>query len=395
MNIKKEWYPRKGIDKLGLINLISHIAFASVGAIWAIYLDSIVHNASYVGFINSTLTIVCILTYFFAIPLIEKTSKTKLYLGSLFLYIISYLLFSELDKIYAVLSVGIILAIASSLKVTSFGIIVRDKTKDCNVSENEGLIYTSINLAWLIGPLVAGFIAEEYGVNKVFLFAAGVVFLALILFQAFGLKDERISKKIDKNSLKVFINFFKSKERFKAYILAGGGNFWWALIYTYIPIYIIQKGLSDMIVGYFLFAITIPLITSEYYFGKLAGKIGFKKIFMIGFSILTAICIYCFFISNIYLLLGMLVLASFGVAMIESTTEAYFLDIITTSERDKYYGPFSTSIDSSSFVATMLGALVLLILPLKYVFLFFGTIMFIFMLISMTIKNIRENKRRH
>jgi MFS family permease len=309
------------------------------------------------------------------------------------LYTVSYILFSELTQVYVIAILGIIVAIAGSLRITCFGIIVRDKTKNGSVAKNEGLIYTSLNLAWLVGPLIAGFIAEKYGINKVFLFAAVMIFLSLALFDIFNIHDGRKCEKIDKNSFKIFINFFKTKKLLKSYILSGGGNFWWALIYTYIPIYMIQKGLSDITVGYFLFAIVIPLILSEYYFGKLAGKIGFKKMFVIGFSLLGIISIVCFFISNIYWLLAFLVLASFSVAMIEPTTEAYFLNIITPSQRDKYYGPYSTSIDINMFIATMAGAIILLFLPLKFVFLLFGAIMFIFVLISLSIKNIIENKK--
>ena len=393
MHIKSRLSLYHGIDKLGLTNLISNIGFASVGTIWALYLESILHNASYVGFVNSFLIVIGILAYFLIIPLMQEKNKIKLYVSALFLYTLSYFLFTELSGLYAVIILGMIVAVAGSLRITSFGIIVRDKTRDGCVAKNKGLIYTSLNLAWMIGPLIAGFIAEKYGINKVFFFAAIVVFLSLILFEIFKIKDSRKDKKVDENGFKVFVDFFKSKERVKSYILAGGGNFWWALIYTYIPIYIIQNGLDDIIVGYFLFAIVVPLILSEYLWGKLAGKIGFKKMFIIGFLSLGIISIVCFFISNIYFLLGVLILASFAVAMIEPTTEAYFLDIISENQRDKYYGPFTTSIDATSLIALMAGAVTLLFLPLKFVFLVFGGVMLIFVLISFSIRDFFENKK--
>jgi len=390
---KRRIFPYNSIDKLGIASLISNIGFASVGTIWALYLDSIFHNASYVGFLISFFTIIGTLTYFFITPIIQKRDKIKLYLISLSLYTISYVLFATLMNIYAIIILGIIVAAAGSLRITCFGIIVRDKTKNSCVAKNEGLIYTSLNFAWLIGPLLAGFIADKYGIEKVFLFAAASIFLSLALFDIFKINDGRKCKKVDNDSLRIFIEFFRTKRFLKSYILSGGGNFWWALIYTYIPIYIVERGLDDMIVGYFLFAVVIPLIVSEYYFGKLAGKIGFKKMFIMGFSLLGLISIICFFISDIYWLLGFLVLASFCVAMIEPTTEAYFLDMITPSQRDKYYGAYSTSIDVNMFFATMAGAILLLFLPLKFVFVLFGAIMFIFVLISLSIKNIIENKR--
>lgn len=392
MHIKNRGILYHKIDRIGITILISSLAFACFGTIWALYLDSIVHNASYVGFLASLFTIISILSYFLLVPIIEKNNKIKLYTLSLLLYVISFILFSELSNLYAIMILGIILAVIGSLRITCIGIIIRDNIRDDSVSKNEGLMYALFNVSWLIGPLIAGFIADKFGLNKVFLFGAGALFLALILFEIFKIKDNRISKKTDRNMWKLFKEFFSSKERIKAYFLAGGNNFWWALIYTYIPIYIINNGLDDLIVGYFLAAVVAPLIISEYYFGKLAGKIGFKKIFTMGFLSLGIISIICFFISNIYWLLGALVLASFSVAMIEPTTEAYFLDLIPKNKRDKFYGPFYTSIDVNIFLGTIVGAVTLLFLPLKYVFVFYGIIMFIFAILSLTIKDIIEKK---
>ena len=81
-----------------------------------------------------------------------------------------------------------------------------------------------------------------------------------------------------------------------------------------------------------------------------------------------------------------------AVAMIEATTEAYFLDLISKNERDKFYGPFNTSLDVNIFIGTMIGAITLLFFPLKYVFIFYGIAMFIFLIISLTIRDIIEVK---
>ena len=391
--IKHRTAPFKGIKKLGLINLIASTGLALVGTVWAIYLESFLKNPAYVGFLSSFFTIIAILSYFIIVPLIEKKSKSVLYLYSLFGYAISYILFGILSNLYAIILLGIFLSFLSSLKVTSFGILVRDKSKETTVAKNEGLIYTSLNLAWLIGPLIAGFIAQEYGIRYVFFIAAFLVLITTQLFKSFDVKDNRVSKKVDKNILKVFLSFFKDKNRVFAYIISGGVNFWWALIYIYIPIYIIESGLSDLIVGYFLFAVIIPLILSEYYFCKLSSRIGFKKIFTLSYFLLAFLCLIIFFIPNIYGILGLVILAGFAVAMIEPTTEAYFLDIITKNQRDKYYGPYTTAIDVGHYAATFFGAIILLFFAFKFIFLLYAAFMLMFMLFSTKIKDVVEIKK--
>ena len=131
----------------------------------------------------------------------------------------------------------------------------------------------------------------------------------------------------------------------------------------------------------------------EFHFSKLAGKIGFKKIFKIGFLIPALLVIICFFINNIYIILGLLVLASIGLAMLEPTTEAYFFDTIKNKDECRFYGPYNTTVEVNDFLGKILSATLLIFLPFKYIFLLFGAFMLFFVFISFKIKDIVENKK--
>lgn len=381
------------IEKLGFIKLFSAIGFACVATIWAIYLESFLHSASAVGFLTSFFAVVSFIAYFLIIPLLEKKDKVRIYLLALGLYALSYLMFFFLKNIISIIILGVLISILASLMISSSGILVRNKSKSKDVSKNEGFIYTLLNISWLIGPLIAGFIANKYGISAVFLLAALFVFVSFILLKISKLRDHVISRRIDTNPFKVLKDFLKDKERIVSYFLSGGINFWWTLIYIYMPLYIIKNGLTDLMLGYFLALITLPMILSEYYFGKLSCKIGFKKVFVAGYFILAISALLCFFIPNIYLILLILVLSSFGAAMIEPTTEAYFFDIITEREREKYYSIYNTTIEVNYFLASILAAALLLFLPFKSVFILFGIAMLFFSLLSFKIRNVIEKRR--
>jgi len=391
---KKGAYHLSNINKLGVVKLIATIGFAAITTIWAVYLESFLHNQSYVGFLESFFIIIAFLSYFFIIPIVQKYNKIKLYATALFLFVVAYVIFSFVHSLWIIILIGICTAFLGSLRITCFGIIVRDKSPDKKVSENEGLIYTLLNISVMIGPLLAGFVASRYGVSKVFLLSAILIFIAFILFEHFRIHDGNTSKKVDKNIAKVFIDFFKNRQRLFSYIIGGGINFWWGLIYIYMPMFIIDSGYSDILLGYFLAAVVVPLILSEYYFGRLAGKIGFRKIFFFGYLILAICALACFFVSNMYLLLGLLTLASFGAAMVEPTTEAYFFDIIKKTERERYYGPYNTAVDTGLFIATSLSALILLFASFNYLFVFFGLAMFALALLSLKIKDVVECRQK-
>ncbi|MBU1129497.1 MAG: MFS transporter [Nanoarchaeota archaeon] len=378
------------MGKLAIIGFLVAIALALVDTIWAVYMDSFVHSEAIVGFISAALTLIAIVSCFVLVPIIEKYKKSSLFFWSLILFGITYLLFAINTKFYIFVILAFFLTIFYILRMNSYGIIVKDKSTKTQLSKNEGLIYTFMNLAWVIGPLIAGYLANAYGINLIFLVSAIFVFLSALAFKVSKINDVNIKKKLDKNIFKNTKEFFKNKNRVLSYFISGAVNCWWILIYLFMPMHIIRTGLNNLWIGYFLFAVAVPLVLFEYKFSKLAGKKGFRKIFKTGFGILVLISLLCFFITNIYLVLLLLALASIGMAMLESTTEAYFFDIINKKQECKYYGPYNTGIDVCQFVGKVLASVFLIFLPFNYIFLLFGALMF---LLSFKIKNVIENRK--
>ena len=380
-----------GIAKLAVIMLVVSLASSFIDTIWAIYLEGLLKNISLVSFFSAFLTVISFASCFFIIPLVEKHNKSKLFMLSLFFIAISYFLFMINKNLYFFIALASLLTLFTALRASSFGIIIRDRSGKRQLSRNEGIMYTFFNIAWVIGPLIAGYLADAYGIPLVFGISSVFIFLSLIIFRISKINDANIKKRSDTKLLKNFLDFFKNKNRIKAYIISGGANLWWILIYLYMPIYIIQHNLGDIWIGYFLFAVAVPLILFEYPASKLAGRIGFKKMFKIGFLSVAIVSFSCFFISNIYIILGLLVLGSIGISMVEPTTEAYFFDILKTKgEESRYYSIYNTTIDANHFVGKFLAGALLLFTPFKAVFLFFAFFMFLYFLLAFRIKEVKE-----
>jgi len=380
------------IKKLGVLDLVSSLALALVGTIWAIYFEFIVKDVSKVGFINTIFGIAGVIAFIAFIPLLERNSKTKILGISFLIYAFSYFLFSFNKNLIFAVILGVIVYSAASVRINSMGIILRDKSKDGSVSKNTGLIYTLLNIAWLLGPVIAGFLSVRFGIRSVF-FIAGILMLSAFLFLKFsGFKDNRKNEKVRGSIFSFVKNFFSKKKFILNYVVRGGISFWWAFIYIFIPIYIIESGRSSLIVGYFLAGVVAPLIFLEYPFGKIAGRGGFKKMFFRGYMILAIVGILCFFIGDFYAILVLLILGSVGAAMLEPTTEAYFFDITTTYQRDKYYGIYNTSLDIFYALSLFVIAIALRFFEFKNSFLFMGIFMLIFALISLGAKEVIERK---
>lgn len=384
----------KPIARFGIPYLFLSVGISLVATIWAVYLDSFFHNASIVGFLTSFFTVIEVLAYIFLIPIIEKGNKMKLLIFSILFFAISYFLFSIYSNVYLAVFLGALIAIASSLRITVTGLIVRDSSNAREVSKNEGVIYSLLNAAWFVGPLIAGYLANLYGFDSVFFLAFILALGSIFLFNFFRVKDDKKAGRVDTNIPKIVADFFRKKSLRRTYIISSSVSFWWVFIYIFMPIYIIDSGLSDIILGLFISAVTIPLIFGDYIFSRIAGQSGFKKLFFIGFMTLGLLAISLFFVQNIYIILAMLILASISVSMIEPTTEAYFLDTVSENERNRYYGVYTTAVHMGALAGSLPAAALLAFLPFKSLFLFFGIPMIILAFLTLKIRDFYEFRRK-
>src|SRR3989344_1822679 len=128
------------ITKISIIGLLVAISSAFVGTIWAVYLDSFFHDISKVGFFSAMLTLLSIATYFFSIPLIERTKKSVIFSFSLLVIAVTYFLFSLNSNLSIFIILSLIITIITTFRITSFGLIIKDTSKKSRLSENEGLM---------------------------------------------------------------------------------------------------------------------------------------------------------------------------------------------------------------------------------------------------------------
>ena len=375
--------------KFAIIAFFMALAYSLIITVWSVYIKSFVGEDYIVGFVISFLTIISLLSYIFTIPIIKKYNKSKIFKKVIFLLAVFYAILALNKSFYGFLGIATLVTFLSTLRINSFGIMIKENSSNKEISKNEGLIYTFLNMAWLIGPIIAGFFAFLFGTRFIFLIASILFLLVLILFDFSGINSTKAFKRNNKHKFKELLTFFKDKHRIFAYLLGGGVNFWWVLIYIFMPLYIIEQGFGTQYIGYFLFAVAIPLILFEYPFSRLIGKLKYKTLFKIGYLIPAVLAFLCFFMTNSYILFLLLILSSLGLAMIEPTTEAYFLRLMNQKQELKYYGIYNTTIDLSMLVAAFISSSILLIFPFKFLFLLFALIMFLLFLLSFKTKNIK------
>lgn len=375
--------------RLSVVGLFVSLGLALVDTIWSVYLDSFLQSMALVGLVSGGLTLLSILCFFFFTPILERVPEARLWTLGTMAAMATYAIFFFTQELSVFLIASAALVLANVLRFITFGILVRDATKLSEINKVEGLIAAMANVGWLIGPLLAGFIAARMGHPIIFLLAALFTLIALLLFRFIRIPHIN-HKTADDGTIRGAVNdareFFSRPELVKCYLIGGGVSIFWSFVFIYVPLMIVRSGIPAYWIGIFLCATALPLIILDYPVGRSADRVGCRPYFIAGYGLLALLSAAAFFAANIYVLMLVLFIASIGAAFLDSTREAYFFKITKRSEEEKFYGPFSTSWDVVGFFGELLGAGILAILAPAYLFLLLAICMTAFALISFSLQ---------
>lgn len=378
----------KKTTQLSISRLIFAIGLAGVDTVWSLYMNSFELADSTIGFVSAFLVIVSLIASFYSTPILEKVNEYKMIILSLVILIISYLLISIFNNLYVFIGLSIIIVIANIFRLESFDIFFRDEAKDTELNEDEGLLYALLNVGWLIGPLVAGFILVTYGISSVFTLSAVFLAMGLFILLVLDMKSKKKKReKIDGDIRNNLMAYVKKKNLRIPYIISAGVEIWWSLVYIYTPLFIINAGLGEHVVGIFLALVVLPLALFEFEIGKLSEKYGFRQFFTLGFLLIGLLSIGAYYIDNIYVVLALLVIASIPMSLIEPLQDSYFFrQLRKSSDEEKFYPIYSTATDIGSFIGKFSIAGFLLYFTQESTYLVIAFFMMIVGLISLKVK---------
>ncbi|MBS3168083.1 MFS transporter [Candidatus Woesearchaeota archaeon] len=375
--------PLKGMPYLTTIVLINTIATSMLIPIFPLYIKNFVSNDATVGYVFSLMAVLMIVYTLIIRKILTKVKRLNLirigFLGSA-ISILIYTIISSIFEFLALQFFRIFFVIAIYI---SIGLFVREYAKRKEIGQSEGMYFTTLNLGFLIGPLIGGLIASTYSFKPIFIIISSVQFLITLMLLIIPLKDTSTNN--EKNKLQI-LDFFKNKQLLLIYIINLGLVFWWNIIYTYLPLFSNNHGFTERAIGIALFLSVIPLIFLEIPIGKLADKKGFKKFIILGFIIIGLISLLTYLANPLYTI-GIIVIASIGGALIEPLTEAYFFKEVKSKEdQNKLFPIYKTSAETGELVAPLIFSTVLIYSSFRGVFVFAGILMLVFAIIATRLK---------
>ncbi len=387
-NLHKRRVLQSQFFRVSVAHLFVCIGFAIFDAVWAVHLDSFLHNASLVGLVSGSLNLLALLYYIFAAPLLERNAQTRIIGTSLLGLVLGYVAFAFTHNIIVLLIVAVFTVFCQTIYSATLGVLVRDSSSSDELGSAEGIRYVMSNVGWLVGPLLGGFVIARYSTNATFLFSALFALLTVLMYRALKIRDFHHHKgdySTLKRCLGHLVEFFRKKERLNAYAIAGGINIYWAIVYIYLPLVIIRNGLGGEWVGYTLFGVVVPLVLLEYPIGRVTNKHTIRWMFIAGYGIIAVFAYLAGIASSVFMVITFFIIASIGAAFIEGTRETYFFRTVSQEEENRFYGPFMTHTQVFSMLGKLIGGLVLFFLPMNTLFIIIGAIMGVYAIWSYTV----------
>lgn len=216
---------------------------------------------------------------------VEKTTSYAGIVNGLSLVLIALNISTTLSIIAFIVAIA-----TTALIVLGIDIVIEHLTEKNATGEIRGINLALGNLAFLIGPIVAGFIAEEFSLASVYLFAAIATFCMVLFFhKKFKTLNLYITQQ-QKNVLRDMKVLFSQKTLRNSYITGFMVEFFFAIWAIFVTIYMHEIiGFNWEEIGILFALMHIPYIVLEPLIGDVADIYDNENILMIGGLIVIAL----------------------------------------------------------------------------------------------------------
>lgn len=266
----------------------------------------------------------------------------------------------------------ILMHVTFNLIWINMDIFVESFSSNSSTGQTRTIYFTIINLAWIVSPSISAWLINLNGYSTVFLVAA---LLIVPFFLIFLFKSSKIKNHVSYNHIplgKTLKKMFKDHNILGIFWLAMLLNIFFNATTIFLPIYLNKViGFSWTELGLMFSIMLIPFMLVEIPAGILADKyLGEKEMFYLGYSIII-VCLCLFFINtstNFWFWSGLLFVSRIGAALVEAMRETYFFKKVDAEDVDKI-NIFRTTIPFGYLLGSLLSLIVLIFLPISYIFL--------------------------
>lgn len=221
------------------------------------------------------------------------------------------------------------------------------------------------------GPWLGVYLHRNVASGLSFAISAVASALLIFIFWKMSLSSERAADASAGRAASPFrfIRRFAAQPRLAlSWILAFGRSGWWITYYIYTPIYAAQAGYGPEIGGALVSIGMAPMLLVRVW-GRLGARIGIRNLLTIGYGLAGLASIGAGLAADAPpAVMALVCLAACAATMVDGAGNVPFLRAVRPLEREAMTSVFMTFRHVSSLAVPGVFALVLLVLPLSYVF---------------------------
>jgi len=344
-----------------------------------------------VGYLYTFASLLTVFAFVAIRPVLLHFGNYKTFLGIIIAEVISLLIMALSNDPILVLPAFIASFILTSLAFFNLDIFLEDISNDKDTGGIRGVFLTSLNTAFIIGPLIAGLLLTNSDFWKVYLLSAILLIPVLFILLRYikNFKDPHYKRPEFWKTAKLV---HRNHDLYSIFISGFLLRFFFAWMVIYTPIFLHEHiGFEYSQISIMIAIALIAFILLEAFLGYLADKwIGEKEILSTGFIITALATATMSFISipNFWLWTAILFVTRIGASMIEVMTETYLFKKVDSTDINivsffRIVRPFAY------IIAPLVASILLYYIEFKFLYLVLGSLMLYGLRYSLTIRDTR------
>ncbi len=264
---------------------------------------------------------------------------------------------------------------ASILNVT-LSLYIMDNIRKSDLNSSEPLRLTFSTLSWMAGPVSGVWLYDTYGSWAPQVASALASLVLLVVFWRVRLKENTVLPAGRYEQPLPFANVkrFAAQPRLRlAWAIAFGRSCFWATLFIYAPVMLIEGGLGKQ-AGGLLISASQAMLLAAFVFGRIAAKLGVRTVITLCFLTIAVASIGAGLAGGNQPAVAALLLlvASLFATGLDAVGGIPFLRAVRFAERQRMISVYRTFIEFSELLPAMAFAVALAFFDTSIVFVLLG-----------------------
>ena len=383
----------KKINKIYILSFLFSLHIALSAYINSTFLTNSI-GENYVGILYTISSFIILVLFSKSSYILSKIGNKNFTLTLLAINMLALLCLIKINSPYIIGIAFIAFQVTNTLVFFCLDIFVEHFVRIDIIGKARGSYLTINNLAWMLSPILTGFlITREGGYKTIYLIA-----LLAVIVMTLGLISSITKFRDTKYKKAPFLETYKFLEKnnhiFSINVIFFILQFFYVWMIIYTPIYLNQHiGLSWDKIGIIFTIMLAPFVILGIPIGRLIDKYHFNKrrLLFMGVMIASISTIIIPFINNdasIFVWAIVLFFTRVGASIIETTTEVYFFTHVDEADSN-LLSLFRDMSPVAFLVAPLLGTAILSFIDMRYMFFILAFILLL------TLRYIPKLKHNH